>query len=184
MTWSSSFYRLLGVRLFGKDFFLLLFMIPVLFSVYCCGNSKQSLFSLQRFVHNLSNILWVQVALFREPQACGQAQVVSTGTGLICGLLLWSELEEMIGDFSDQSYSLNNKCTDIQMKLDIQRSWRKRFVSDLKAINWWNYARKFNCLPDYLNATVCYLWFPSSVLLPLHKSSYVKKFYKRKGKGS
>lgn len=159
-------------------------MIPVLFSVYCCGNSKQSLFSLQRFVHNLSNILWVQVALFREPQACGQAQVVSTGTGLICGLLLWSELEEMIGDFSDQSYSLNNKCTDIQMKLDIQRSWRKRFVSDLKAINWWNYARKFNCLPDYLNATVCYLWFPSSVLLPLHKSSYVKKFYKRKGKGS
>lgn len=103
------------------------------------------MFSLERFDHNLPSIPWGEAVLFEEPQVCGQAQVLSAGTGLICGLLLCSELEEMMGDFSDQSYSLNNKCTGTQMKLRVRwlihtqqiSGWRKnRFIDNSQAINW------------------------------------------------
>lgn len=102
--------------------------------LYCRGNSKYSVFSLPGFDH-LPSIPWGEAVLFEEPQVCGQAQVVSAGTCLICGLLLCSELEEMMGYFSDLSYSLNKR-SSTQMKtrvhwlIYIQQilGWRKRQV--------------------------------------------------------
>lgn len=63
------------------------------------------MFILQKFYDNFLSIPWGEAVLFGEPQVCGQAQVVSAGTGLICGLFLCSELEDMMDDSSDQSYS-------------------------------------------------------------------------------
>lgn len=125
---------------------------------YCCGKSKYSVFSLQRFDHNLPNSPWGAAVLFEEPQVCGPGQVVSAETGLIFGLLLCSELEEMIGDFRlscKWSWGSTGWYTS---------SWylvgeKNRFVGNSKAVNWWNYARKNSTspiphLPNYLNGAV------------------------------
>lgn len=146
------------------------------------------MFSLQGFGHSLPSIPWGETVLFEKPQVCGQAQVVSAGTSLICGLLLCSELEEIMKLLQWPIIQLNNKCTGTQMKLRVpaDTGLKKKIV--FTSSKWVKLRHKEFSKPHSLSSWLlkqcspCFICLPSALLTALHKSTYVKRSWKRNGK--